>query len=73
QDPPLEEPTAEPEMPTTAPTAVPSPQQTAERTESEQKPEIRTILIYCAMAACVLCIVIMALLSAHSQKKKRSR
>ena len=73
QDPPLEEPTAEPEMPTTAPTAVPSPRQTAERTESEQKPELRTILIYCAMAACVLCIVIMALLSAHSQKKKRSR
>lgn len=66
-DPPLEEPTpgADP-----TPTISVTPNSTAAPAE---KTDLETILLYCAIAVCVLCIIIMAAISAHSKKRKTHR
>lgn len=51
------------------PTPVPATS-TAGVSQNEEKGDLGTILIYCVMAACVLCIIIMAALSARSRKRK---
>ena len=74
QDPPIEEPTPEP--PTAGPassTVFPTAGINTASTDSEEKSDLGTILIYCAMAACVLCIIIMAAISMHSTKNRSSK
>ncbi len=75
QDPPLEDPTPAPEGPTDVPGGSASPAATGNGSAADEgkDSDLGTILIYCVMAACVLCILIMAAASARSKKKGRSR
>jgi len=71
-DPPVDEQTPGPESPAGSP-ASSSPATNTPGQDAKKDGNIGEILIYCAMAACVLCIIIMAAVSTHTNKKKRGR
>jgi len=73
QDPPIEKLTPGPTAGPTSSAGFPTAGINTHSTDSEEKSDLGTILIYCAMAVCVLCIIIMAVISRHSTQKRSSR